>query len=165
MNFRSIDLDVLGKLLRLAKSLDDAFLDDPKSKAIERVLIRTTEDGNLTFQVKGGSLWRFFTITLSGREKEYDLGHNYAQLQELFSSLSKQKAADIRRAAQGMAMYGETVIDTTDAVATLFSLEKTLNSLIEHIMTKKLRRQKDEERKKQIRDTLEKMKISFQPKK
>ena len=157
----AVDLAVLGKLLSLAKSLDDTLRDDPKARAIERVLIRTTPEGNLTFQAKGGHLWRFVTITLPGRENEYDLGKNFASLQNLFQELSGQTESEIRRAAQGMAMYGETVIDTRDAVATLRSLEQTLNSLIDHIITKKLRRQSDDERKKSIRDALEAMKIRF----
>ena len=113
-----VDIDTLGKLLCLAKSLDDAFRDNPKSKAVNRVLIRTTSDGNLTFQAKGGHFWRFFAITLSGREQEYDLGKNFASLQSLFFALSQQSEAEIRRTAQGMAMYKDTVIDTQDAIAT-----------------------------------------------
>lgn len=159
----AVDLDVLGKLLSLAKSLDDAFRDNPKARAIERVLIRTTPEGHLAFQAKGGHFWRFVTITLPGREKEYDLGKNFANLQSLFQALSGQTENEIRRAAQGMAMYGETVIDTRDAVSTLRSLEQTLNSLIDHIITKKLRRQTDEERKKSIRQALDAMKIAFKP--
>jgi hypothetical protein len=160
----AVEIDALGKLLSLAKSLQEAMKDVPEDKAIERVLIRTTPLGQLAFQVKGGSLWRFFAITLPGREKEYDLGQNLAQLQSLFRSLSCHTDQEIRRAAQGMAMYGDTVIDTSDAVLTLSLLEKSLNSLIDHIKQKKLRRQSDDERKKNIADALDGMKISFRPK-
>jgi len=152
-----VDLDALGKLLSLAKSLEES----QTTKAIERVLIRTTPEGQLAFQAKGGMLWRFFTITLPGREKEYDLGQNIAQLQSLFKALKRPSDQEIRRAAQGMAMYGETVIDTTDAVATLIRLQETLNSIIDHVKQNKLRRQPDEERKKTIAEALEAMKISW----
>jgi len=158
-----IDLDALGKLLSLAKSLDEVFQDSANNKAIERVLIRTMAEGHLAFQVKGGMLWRFFTITLPGREKEYDLGQNLAQLQNLFHSIRAHSDQDIRRAAQGMAMYGETVIDTTDAVASLIGLQTALNSIIDHVKQNKLRRQIDEERKKSIVEALEAMKINWRP--
>ncbi len=163
----AIDTDALGKLLSLAKSFDEVFAGQPSGqaseKAIERVLIRTDPDGHLTFQVKGGMLWRFFTITLHGREKEYDLGQNLAQLQSLFQALKDLSDQEIRRAAQGMAMYGQTVIDTQDAVATLMKLQATLNSIIDHIKRKKLRRQPDEERKKSIAEALDVMKIHWRP--
>ncbi len=158
-----VDLDALGKLLSLAKSLDEVAQDSQSNKAIERVLIRTTPEGQLAFQVKGGMLWRFFTITLSGREKEYDLGQNIAQLQNLFMAIKRPSDQEIRRAAQGMAMYGETVIDTTDAVATLIGLQDALNSIIDHVKQNKLRRQPDEERKKSIVEALEAMKINWRP--
>lgn len=159
----SIDTDALGKLLTLAKSMNDVLQDHTDVKATERILVRTTAEGTLTFQVKGGPLWRFLAITLSGREKEYDLGKNFAQLQALFHALKDLSDQEIRRAAQGMAMYGQTVIDTQDAVATLTSLQSTLNSIIEHVKRKKLRRQSDEERKKCIGETLEAMKINWRP--
>lgn len=160
---KAVDRDALGKLLSLAKSLEEVFKDTPQHKAIERVLIRTTTEGRLAFQVKGGMLWRFFTITLPGREREYDMGQNLAQLGSLFQSLLGPSDQEIRRAAQGMAMYGETVIDTTDAVATLIALQTTLNSIIDHVKQKKLRRLSDEERKKNIMEALEAMKINWRP--
>lgn len=156
-----VDLDALGKLLSLAKSLGEVLNDTSQPKAIERVLIRTTQDGQLAFQVKGGMLWRFFTITLAGREKEYDLGQNLAQLQSLFYALRSHSDQEIRRAAQGMAMYGDTVIDTKDAVASLMGLQTALNSIIDHVKQNKMRRQPDEERKKSIIDALEAMKITW----
>ncbi len=156
-----VDLDSLGKLLSLAKSLEEVAQDSQSHKAIERVLIRTTPEGQLAFQVKGGMLWRFFTITLPGREKEYDLGQNIAQLQSLFMAIKHPSDQEIRRAAQGMAMYGETVIDTTDAIATLIRLQDALNSLIDHVKQNKLRRQPDEERKKSIAEALDAMKINW----
>lgn len=158
-----VDLNALGKLLSLAKSLEEVFQDSANNKAIERVLIRTTPEGQLAFQVKGGMLWRFFTITLPGREKEYDLGQNLAQLQSLFHDISGPSDQEIRRAAQGMAMYGETVIDATDAVASLIGLQTALNSIIDHVKQNKLRRQPDEERKKSITEALEAMKINWRP--
>ncbi|MBS0635174.1 MAG: hypothetical protein JSR37_06905 [Verrucomicrobia bacterium] len=157
---QAIDLEALGKLLSLAKSLEGV---SENTKAIERVLLRTTPEGQLAFQVKGGMLWRFFAITLPGREKEYDLGQNLAQLQSLFVSISGPSDQEIRRAAQGMAMYGETVIDTTDAVAALIGLQTALNSIIDYVKQNKLRRQTDEERKKSIVDALEAMKINWRP--
>ncbi|MBS0655421.1 MAG: hypothetical protein JSR46_06580 [Verrucomicrobia bacterium] len=159
----SIDVDALGKLLTLAKSMDGIFQDKRDAEAGERVLIRTTSDGHLAFQVKGGTLWRFFTITLSGREKEYDLGQNFAQLQALFHALKEKSDSEIRRAAQGMAMYGQTVIDTKDAIATLTGLQSTLNSIIEHVKRKKMRQALDEERKKSIIQALDAMKIDWRP--
>jgi hypothetical protein len=158
-----IDLDALGKLLCLAKSLNEVLQETAATKAIERVLIRTTQEGLLAFQVKGGMLWRFFTITLAGREKEYDLGQNLAQLQSLFHSLHSHSDDEIRRAAKGMAMYGDTVIDTTDAIASLIGLQTALNKIIDHVKQNKLRRQPDEERKKSIIDALESMKINWRP--
>ncbi len=158
-----IDLDALGKLLSLAKSLEEVFANTSSNKAIERVLIRTTQEGNLAFQAKGGVLWRFFTITLPGREKEYDLGQNLEQLQGLFKAISSHSDNEIRRAAQGMAMYGETVIDATDAVASLIGLQTVLNSIVDHVKQNKLRRQPDEERKKSIAEALEAMKINWKP--
>lgn len=162
-NTQVVDLEALGKLLSLAKSLEEVFHDSATNKAIERVLIRTTPEGQLAFQVKGGMLWRFFTITLPGREKEYDLGQNLGQLQSLFHSLIGPSDQDIRRAAQGMAMYGETVIDATDAVASLIGLQNALNSIIDHVKQNKLRRQSDDERKKSITEALEAMKINWRP--
>ncbi|MCE5295263.1 MAG: hypothetical protein LLF94_11725 [Chlamydiales bacterium] len=162
-NSPTVDLDALGKLLSLAKSLDEVYQDSANTKAIERVLIRTLQEGTLAFQVKGGVLWRFFAITLPGREKEYDLGQNLAQLQSLFHAIGGHSDQDIRRAAQGMAMYGETVIDTTDAVAALIGLQTALNSIVDHVKQNKLRRVPDEERKKSIVDALEAMKINWRP--
>jgi hypothetical protein len=156
-----IDIEALGKLLSLAKSFEEVFPDKTSDKAVERVLIRTDAEGHLSFQVKGGTLWRFFTITLSGREKAYDLGQNFAQLQSLFGSLKPHSDNELRRAAQGMCMYGQTVIDTHDAVATLVSLQETLNSMIEHIKRKKMRQPLDEERRKSIMEALDKMKIHW----
>ncbi len=158
-----VNQDALGKLLSLAKSLDEVFQDSANNKAIERVLIRTTQEKQLAFQVKGGMLWRFFAVILPGREKEYDLGQNLGQLQSLFNALQGPSDQDIRRAAQGMAMYGETVIDTTDAVATLIGLQMALNSIIDHVKQNKLRRQPDDERKKNILEALEAMKINWRP--
>lgn len=160
---QAVDVDALGKLLSLAKSLDEVFHDTPRHKAIERVLIRTTTEGHLAFQVKGGMLWRFFTITLPGRESEYDLGKNFQELQNLFQAIKPPSDQEIRRAAQGMAMYGETVIDTTDAIATLIGLQTTLNSIIDHVKQKKLRGSADEERKKNIIEALDSMKINWRP--
>lgn len=157
----AVDTDALGKLLSLAKSLEEALQNQTDEKTIERVLIRKAPEGQLMFQVKGGMFWRFFTITLSGREQEYDLGQNFAQLQSLFRALSHHSDQEIRRAAQGMAMYGQTVIDTKDACVTLSALQTTLNSIIDLIKRKKLRRQIDEERKKSIVDALEAMKIQW----
>jgi len=156
-----VDLDALGKLLSLAKGLEELFKEIPQMKAIERVLIRTSAEGKPAFQVKGGMLWRFFTITLPGREKEYDLGLNLAQLANLFKSIQGPSDQEIRRAAQGMAMYGDTVIDTQDAIASLIGLQTTLNSIIDHVKQKKLRGPGDEARKKSISDTLEAMKINW----
>lgn len=156
-----VDLDALGKLLSLAKSLEELFQEIPYMKAIERVLIRTTAEGKPAFQAKGGMLWRFFTITLPGREKEYDLGQNLAQLQNLFKAIQAPSDQEIRRAAQGMAMYGDTVIDTQDAIASLIGLQTTLNSIIDHVKQKKLRRPGDETRKKSISDALDAMKINW----
>jgi hypothetical protein len=158
-----VDIEALGKLLSLAKSFEEVFPDKTSDKAVERVLIRNDAQGHLSFQVKGGMLWRFFTITLSGREKAYDLGQNFAQLQNLFRSLKPHSDLEIRRAAQGMCMYGQTVIDTQDAVATLASLQETLNSMIDHIKRKKMRQPTDEERKKSIVEALETMKIDWKP--
>ncbi len=158
-----VDVEALGKLLSLAKSLDDVVKDSQNFKAIQRVLIHTKPDGELAFQVKGGMLWRFFAITLPGREKDYDLRQNLAQLQNLFTSLHGPSDQEIRRAAQGMAMYGETVIDTSDAVATLIGLQNALNSIIDHVKSNKLRRQPDEERKKSIILALDSMKINWRP--
>ncbi len=159
-----VDLDALGKLLTLAKSLDEVVKESQSNKAIQRVLIHTKADGQLAFQVKGGMLWHFFAITLPGREKDYDLGQNLSQLQNLFTSLTGPSDQEIRRAAQGMAMYGETVIDTTDAVASLIGLQDALNSIIDHVKQNKLRRQIDEERKKNIMEALDAMKINWRPK-
>ena len=163
MNTTSIpvDIEALGKLLSLAKSFEEVFPDKTCDKAVERVLIRNTAEGHLSFQVKGGTLWRFFTITLSGREKAYDLGQNFAQLQSLFRSLKTHSDNELRRAAQGMCMYGQTVIDTHDAVAALVALQETLNSMIEHIKRKKMRQQQDDDRRKSIIEALDRMKIDW----
>lgn len=159
----TIDVDALGKLLTLAKSMEGVVQDQKDATVGERVLIRTRSDGQLAFQVKGGTLWRFFAITLSGREKEYDIGQNFVQLQSLFNALRDHSDEEIRRAAQGMAMYGQTVIDTKDAIVTLSELQNTLNSIIEHVKRKKMRQSLDEERKKSVIQALDAMKIDWRP--
>lgn len=156
-----VDIESLSKLLSLALGLEEVLEKNAGKNAIEKILLRTTEEGNLIFQVKGGILWRFFAITLPGRSKEYDLGQNYASIQALFQDLSGTSISEIRRAAQGITMHGDKLITTPDAIATLRKLQETLNSMLEHIKKKRVKSARQEAVKTSIADAIDKMMIEW----
>ncbi len=156
-----VDIESLGKLLSLALSLEEVLKKNTGKNAIEKILLRTQEAKNLSFQVKGGILWRFFAITLPGRSSEYDLGQNFAHIQALFQNLARTSISEIRRAAQGITMHGDMLITTPDAIATLKKLQETLNSMLEHIKQKRVKSARGEAVKASIQEAIDKMMIEW----
>ena len=156
-----IDLEALARLLHLAKSLETVLEKTPPGKSPRQVLIRGSQEGELSFQVKGGVLWRFFNITLPRREREYDLRQHFLTVQQLFKALNGHSEAEIRRAAKGLTMYGDIVITTDDAIAALSNLQRQLNAIIDRVKGKRLSRQKDENLRRNISELLDGMKIEW----
>ena len=155
-----VDQDALGKLMLFAKRLAEIVQAGADKRRIEQVLLRTQE-GELSFQVKRGTLWRFFNITLMGRENEYDLAQNVQNVQKLFLQLEGLDEDEIRRAASGIVMYNDVIVATDDAVRDLRRLQETLNSILEHVKVKKIAKESSKELKSQIASAFERMMIRW----
>lgn len=157
---QKFDVASLHKLLRLAKNLEEV-MGKSRSRPVSRVMVRTSDEGTISFELKGGSLWHLFNITLTGREREYDLAGNFAAIQSLFSSLDGFSHDEIRRASQTIEIAADTHVPTGDIISSLKKLQETLNSIIEHVKEKKTRKESDDARKQHIIEACERMRIHW----